>query len=82
MLVLTRKNQETIMIGDDIKVTISEIRGDSVKIAIDAPKKIKIYRAEIYQAIASENQASALKVKPEEMDFLRTMGKKEKQTLE
>lgn len=82
MLVLTRKNQETIMIGDDIKVTISEIRGDSVKIAIDAPKEVKIYRAEIYQAIANENQASALKIKPGDFDFLRTVNKKEKQTLE
>lgn len=81
MLVLTRKNQETIMIGDDIKVTISEIRGDSVKIAIDAPKEVKIYRSEIYQAIASENQASVLKTKLEDFDFVHVAKQEAKQTL-
>ena len=55
MLVLTRKLNESIMIGDEIEVTIVEIRGDAIKLGISAPKKIKVHRKEIYLAIQSEN---------------------------
>lgn len=61
MLVLTRKPGQQIMIGDDILINVVEVQGDNVRIAIDAPRKIKIYRGEIYKAIVSENKAAAMK---------------------
>lgn len=56
MLVLTRKLGESIMIGDGIEVTVVGIEGDQIKLGIDAPKDIKIYRNEIFQAIQEENR--------------------------
>ncbi|MCL2181069.1 MAG: carbon storage regulator CsrA [Treponema sp.] len=58
MLILSRKIDEKVVIGDDITVSIIEIRGDQVRIGIDAPKKIKVYRQEVYDAIKSENKAA------------------------
>lgn len=60
MLVLTRKPKQQIMIGDDIVINIVEVQGDNVRIAIDAPRSIKIYRGEIYRAIQEENQRAAM----------------------
>lgn len=58
MLVLSRRKEEVINIGDDIKLTIVEIRGDKVRIGIDAPKHVQVHRQEIYLAIQRENQAA------------------------
>ena len=55
MLVLSRHLNETIMIGDNIEVSIVDIKGDQVRIGIKAPKEIKVYRKEIYEAILKEN---------------------------
>jgi carbon storage regulator len=63
MLILSRKINEKVVIGDDISVSIIEIRGDQVRIGIDAPKKIKVFRQEVFDAIKLENKA-ALKSKP------------------
>ncbi|MDR2602333.1 MAG: carbon storage regulator CsrA [Spirochaetaceae bacterium] len=59
MLILTRKPDEKIIIGEDIVVSIIEIRGDQVRLGVDAPKTIKIYRQEIFDAIRAENKAAA-----------------------
>lgn len=56
MLALTRKVGEQIIINDNIVLTIVDIRGDNIRLAIDAPREIKIYRGEIYQAIVAENK--------------------------
>ena len=59
MLVLTIKPRQQIMIGDNIVINVVEVQGENVRIAIDAPKDIKIYRGEIYRAIQEENQKAA-----------------------
>jgi carbon storage regulator len=59
MLVLTRKNGESIKIGDDIEITIISSKNDQVKIGINAPKNIEILRKEIYDQILTENQAAS-----------------------
>lgn len=63
MLVLTRKISESIKIGDDITITVIDINATHVKLGIDAPSLLKIYRKELYDKIKSENiLASALSV--------------------
>ena len=59
MLILTRKLGEKINIGDDITVTLVEIKGTQVKLGIEAPKHIEIYRQEIYERIREENMSSS-----------------------
>jgi carbon storage regulator len=51
MLVLSRKKDESIVIRDDIVVTVVEIRGDKVRLGIDAPKEVPVHRREVYEAI-------------------------------
>ena len=51
MLVLTRKRDEIVCIGDEIKITVVDIRGDKVRLGIDAPKSVPVHREEIYDAI-------------------------------
>ena len=68
MLVLTRKPRQQIMIGDNVVINIVEVQGDNVRIAIDAPRSIKIYRGEIYRAIQEENKLAAREV-PKNIDL-------------
>ncbi|MFZ4618895.1 MAG: carbon storage regulator CsrA [Rectinemataceae bacterium] len=58
MLILSRRVNEKIVIGDDIVISVVEVRGDLVKIGIEAPKKVKVYRQEVYDAIRVENTAA------------------------
>jgi len=57
MLVLSRQKDESIMIGDDVKITIVDVRGDKVRLGITAPKSIAVHREEIYDAIQREKKA-------------------------
>jgi carbon storage regulator len=59
MLVLSRKPDESIRIGDEIEITVIEVRGDVVKIGISAPRSVSVYRKEIYDAIQRENIAAS-----------------------
>ena len=62
MLALARKVNESIMLGNDIEITLLEIKGDQVKIGISAPKSVPIYRKEIYLQIQEENRQSVQEV--------------------
>ena len=57
MLVLSRQSDETIVIGDNIRVTIVEVRGDKVRIGIEAPRDVSVHRQEIYDAIRHDAQS-------------------------
>lgn len=57
MLVLSRQRDESIMIGDDVEITIVDVRGDKVRLGITAPKQIPVHRREIYDAIQREKAA-------------------------
>lgn len=59
MLVLTRKNGESIKIGDDIEITIISSKNDQVKIGIKAPKNIDVFRSEILEQIKTENEQAS-----------------------
>lgn len=59
MLVLSRQRDETIMIGDDIEITVVDIRGDKVRLGITAPTRIAVHRKEVYEAIKAENERAA-----------------------
>lgn len=72
MLVLTRRRDESIIIGDDIKIIIVDVRGEQVKLGIDAPRHIPVHREEIYKEIQEENRRAALGDK-HELDALDAM---------
>jgi carbon storage regulator len=59
MLVLTRKRGERILIGDDIVITVMDVRGDSVRVGIEAPSGVRIHRAEVVDAVTQANVAAA-----------------------
>jgi carbon storage regulator len=59
MLILSRKINEKIKIGEDITLTVIELRGDQVKIGVEAPKHVKVFRQEVFNAIQNENRAAA-----------------------
>ncbi len=58
MLVLSRQRDETIMIGDDVEITVVDIRGDKVRLGITAPPHIAVHRKEVYESIRKEKEAS------------------------
>lgn len=76
MLALTRKVGERIVIADNIIVTIVDIKGDNVRLAIEAPKAVKIYRGEIYDSIVSENKQAAVVDNLSNLDILKSIGSK------
>ncbi len=59
MLVLSRKKDESIIINDHIRLTVVEIRGDKVRLGIDAPKEVTVHRKEVYEAIQNQLKAVA-----------------------
>ena len=59
MLVLSCKRDESIMIGDDIEITVVDIKGKQIKLGVTAPKTVSIHRKEVYEAIQQENKAAA-----------------------
>ncbi len=76
MLVLQRKKNQSLVIGGDITVSILEIGSDWIKLAIEAPKDVKILRAELTEA-AKANQEAAKKLSTESVNTLKTLVKKQ-----
>jgi carbon storage regulator len=78
MLVLSRQRDETIMIGDDIEITVVDIRGDKVRLGINAPRAVQVHRKEVYEAIQREN-AEASRVQIDDLSVasknLRQLGR-------
>ncbi len=68
MLVLSRQKDESIVIGDDIEITIVDVRGDKVRLGITAPRNIPVHRREIYEAIQREKAEAAKVEKKAETD--------------
>ena len=78
MLVLSRKEGEAIIIGDNIILRVAEVKGDTVRLAIEAPREIKVHRGEVYAAIIEENrQAAQTAVLPDSFKFLASVKKVE-----
>jgi carbon storage regulator len=65
MLVLSRKRDESIMIGEDVEITVVEVRGDVVKLGVRAPRSVSVHRKEVFEAIQRENIAAAMASKGE-----------------
>ena len=59
MLVLSRRAGESVVIGDEVTVTILEVRGDVVRLGIDAPRSVKVHRSELLDALAASNRGAA-----------------------
>jgi carbon storage regulator len=78
MLVLTRKLNESIMIGDAVEITVVEVKGEQVKLGIKAPKDVKVHRKEVYLAIQSEN-IDASKLAVDSVDRIGGIFRKKKQ---
>ena len=74
MLVLSRQKDESIMIGDGIRITVVDVRGDKVRLGIEAPKDVKVFRTELYDEIRRQN-LQALQPKAEDVDKLKDLFK-------
>ena len=76
MLVLTRKSNQSIMIGDDIEVSVLSIMGEKVRIGIQAPRDIPVFRKEVYLEIQQENVAAGASARAEVDDALKRLSSK------
>jgi carbon storage regulator len=74
LLVLTRKSNQSIMIGDDVEVSILSVMGDKVRIGIQAPQEVPVFRTEIYLEIHREDGAEQKDVRAEVNDALQELG--------
>jgi carbon storage regulator len=73
MLVLSRQRDESIIIGDNVVITVVDVRGDKVKLGIEAPREISVHRREVYEAILKENRQATL-LKPDDAHLLGPNG--------
>lgn len=73
MLVLTRKLGESIVIGNNVRVTVLELQGKQIRLGIDAPQEVTVHRGEVYERIEAENRAAAEKVHSDLSDLTRAV---------
>ena len=73
MLVLSRQRDESIMIGDSIVITVVDVRGDKVRLGIEAPTEIPVHRHEVYEAIKRDN-TRATRLQPKDVEGLNRRG--------
>lgn len=78
MLVLARRINESIMIGDEIEIVVVEIKGDQIRLGIRAPRSVSVHRAEVYKEIQEQNKEAA-KTTPQSLEGLGKLLKKKKQ---
>lgn len=79
MLVLARKTNESIMIGDDIEVVVVDIKGDQVKLGIRAPKTVSVHRTEVYREIQNQNREAAVSKAPSLKDLGALLNQKKQE---
>ena len=77
MLVLTRKRNQSIVVNDNIELTIIDIQGDQVRLGINAPKDVKVFRKEVYVEMTEENQRAS-NVQMDALNMLKNAIKKQK----
>jgi carbon storage regulator len=75
MLVLTRKSHQSIMIGDDIEVSVVSVAGEKVRIGIEAPREIPVFRKEVYLEIQQESGAGAASARAEVNEALKRLSR-------
>lgn len=63
LLVLSRQRDESLIIGDDVEIVVVDIRGDKVRLGVDAPKEVSVHRKEVYDAIRREQRSNGLEIK-------------------
>lgn len=68
MLILTRRIGESIIIGDDITISVLGVKGSQVRVGIEAPKDVSVHREEIYQRIQQEKNAQQIDIEPEQLE--------------
>lgn len=73
MLVLSRQRDETIMIGDNVEITVVDVRGDKVRLGIAAPPKVQVHRKEVYDAIKAENANASSAARANDLPDLATI---------
>jgi carbon storage regulator len=73
MLVLSRQRDESIMIGDNIVITVVDVRGDKVRLGIEAPTEIPVHRHEVYEAIQRDNNR-ATRLQPKDVEGITRRG--------
>jgi carbon storage regulator len=71
MLILTRRVGETVMIGDDVTITVLGVKGNQVRVGINAPKHVAVHREEIYERIKREQQNEELAEEPKTAEYAR-----------
>jgi carbon storage regulator len=75
VLVLSRRTGESVIIGDDIVVTVLEVRGDVVRVGIDAPRSVRVHREEVYRELEAANRSAAEASAKAETDLLDALPK-------